>query len=86
MDTDGGWREWRIRNGPMLMVLACGIGAGVFSWGLVLGIQWAFGQYVTPRSAEALLWRGIFTAGVGGALVAVGVWCSPQRYTKGEWS
>jgi hypothetical protein len=86
------WREWRIRHGLMLTVVALvafAIGAGLGVLGLVLGIQWAIGQYVTPRAAEALLWRGTFTAGVGGAIVAVGAWCSPkaqaQEPTKGEW-
>jgi hypothetical protein len=82
------WREWRLQHELMLTVVAVvafAIGAGLGVLGLVLGIQWAFGQYATPRATEALLWRGIFTAVAGRAFVAVGAWCSPQRHMKGEW-
>jgi hypothetical protein len=85
-----GMREWRIRNGPMLMVVACGIGVGLCCLGLALSGHWAIVRaLVGVKVGMVGLWTGVLAASAGGALVAVGAWCSPQAQTqeptKGEW-
>lgn len=77
-----GVREWRIRNGPMLTVLAVGIGVGLFVFGLGVSMQWAIGQYTTPKVAEAVLWRGAFTAAAGGMLLTVARRFPPTAQTR----
>lgn len=73
----GGLREWRIRNGPMLMtaaLVACGIAGALLLYGAALAIKWAVSG-VLPitggRIADAVLWQGMASWMLAGVLVAV---------------
>jgi hypothetical protein len=83
-------REWRLRNRPMLTVLAIGVGVGLFVVGLTLDFQWAIVRaLVGAKVGTAGLWTGALIAAVGAMLVSVAALFPPkgtlQEPMKGEW-
>lgn len=90
MDMDGGWREWRIGNRPMVTVVAIGVGVFLFVVGFTLDVQWAIVRaLVGAKAGTAGLWVGALIAAAGAMLAGVAVLFPPkgtlQEPMKGEW-
>lgn len=77
MDT-GVVREWRVRNGPLLTVLAVGVGVGLCCLGLALSGHWAIVRaLVGTKVGMQELWTGVLTTAAGGMLLAAAVLYPP---------